>query len=409
MKPENIVDVDEFFLAKGDETFPENFPELGNISAGLLHCFDFIPRAAEEYPPELVYIPLDVTKSPVNKQRLLTELVITQWNAAWEAGHLRSHFIPEVIKTGFPKKLRWLTKYQKVNLYLIPDDGRTNFEAFAPLYHLLPLRIVQQFGLPALKRGLWPPSMHNDVLNSHAKNDFGERLSKAFARHIWSLIDSGSKINAFSTNDSLVVLTHNLNYWLPCIYKLAEERLRTFSRVPFESLEQLNDLKRIRDNLPPDIEANRPLRGGSIWCGEQEAWDATKELVEIADEHGQLRGIIDAVRSNRVKDDFSNLWSYAKEDFERKLYRKRTKTRVTFVELDEAKPVHAPTAEIHEKLLWEDFMVLLNAKERQIVVCLKNGLTRVSDISKELGYANHSPVSKSLKQIRRKAEKYLEL
>jgi hypothetical protein len=115
------------------------------------------------------------------------------------------------------------------------------------------------------------------------------------------------------------------------------------------------------------------------------------------------------VRSNRVQDDFSTRWSFAKEDFERKLYRKRAKTRVTFVELDEAKPVHAPTSEVHENLLWEDFMVLLNAKERRIVVCLKNGLTRVSDISRKLGYANHSPVSKALQRIRRKAELYLDL
>jgi hypothetical protein len=115
------------------------------------------------------------------------------------------------------------------------------------------------------------------------------------------------------------------------------------------------------------------------------------------------------VRSNRVQDDFSNRWSYAKEDFERKLYRKRTKTQLTFVELDEAKPVHAPTSEVHENLLWEDFITLLNPKERRIVVFLKNGVTRVSDISKELGYANHSPVSKALTQIRKKAERYLEL
>lgn len=154
---------------------------------------------------------------------------------------------------------------------------------------------------------------------------------------------------------------------------------------------------------------DRPLCGGPIWCGEEDAWNATKELVEIADEQGKLRTIIDAVRSNRVQDDFSSCWSYAKEDFERKLYRKRAKTRVTFVELDEAKPVHAPTSEVHENLLWEDFMVLLNAKERRVVVCLKNGFTQISEISKELGYANHSPVSKALKQIRRKAEKYLEL
>jgi hypothetical protein len=407
MEQENIVDVDEFFLAKGEETLPENFPELFNISAGL-HFLEFIPRPVETYPPEFVYIPLDGKKSWLNKRRLLTQLTITNWNVAWEAGHLRSQFIPQVFRTDLPNHLRFLTKYD-ANLYLIPDDGRSNFEAFAPLYHLLPLSTLQRFGLPVLNRGLWPPFNYNEVLHSHIQKGFDERLSKAFASHVWPLIDSGSGINAFSRDESLVVLTHNLNYWLPCVYKLAEDRLRSFSRVEFDSLEQIEQLERLRSTLPADVEADRPLRGGAIWCGEQEAWDATNELVEIADEHGQLRGIIDAVRSNRVQDDFSNRWSYAKEDFERKLYRKRTKTQLTFVELDEAKPVHAPTSEVHENLLWEDFITLLNPKERRIVVFLKNGVTRVSDISKELGYANHSPVSKALTQIRKKAERYLEL
>jgi hypothetical protein len=407
MKHEDIVDVDEFHLAKGEDRLPENFPDLGNLSAAFF--FQFIPRPAQVLPPEFVYIPIDARKSPMNKRRLLTELTISQWNNLWEAGHLRSQFVPQVINTDFPEELKWLTKFQDVNLYLIPDDGRSKFEAFSPLYHLMPLRTLERFGLPALKRGLWPPSMHNDVLHSQVKNGFDDQLSKAFASHVWPLINSGSRIHAFSKDDPLVVLAHNLNFWLPCVYKLAEERLREFPRAEFESLEQRDNLGTIRSDLPDEVQADRPLRGGSIWRGEQEAWEATQDLVEIADEHGRLREIIDAVRTNRIEDDFSNLWSYAKEDFERKLYRKRAKVRVTFVELDKAKPVHAPTSELHEDLLWEDFMVLLNAKERRIVVCLKNGITRVSDISKKLGYANHSPISKALKQIRRKAETYFDL
>jgi|SRR5215471_8953147 len=44
--------------------------------------------------------------------------------------------------------------------------------------------------------------------------------------------------------------------------------------------------------------------------GEEEAWDASQELIDVADEHGALRGIIDAVKSNRLYDDFSAVWSY---------------------------------------------------------------------------------------------------
>jgi len=251
--------------------------------------------------------------------------------------------------------------------------------------------------------------MHSHTIDQHITDDFDDRVANALASHLWPWLDSGSQVHAFSKDNPIVLLAHNLNFWLPCIYKVAEERLRGFSRVRFESEEQIHELRELQAGLPTGIHADRPLCGGSIWCGEEEAREATEELIQVADEDGQLRAILDAVRSNRVEDDFSSLWSYAKEDFERKLYHKRSKVRVSFVQLDHAKPVHAPTSELHENLLWEDFIALLDKKERTIVVCLKNGATRVSEISKKLGYANHSPVSKALKRIREKAKKYLDL
>ena len=52
-------------------------------------------------------------------------------------------------------------------------------------------------------------------------------------------------------------------------------------------------------------------------------------------------------------------------------------------------------------------MALLDIKERQIVILIRNGCTKVGEISKILGYANHSPVSKALKRIRVKLEQYM--
>jgi len=46
---------------------------------------------------------------------------------------------------------------------------------------------------------------------------------------------------------------------------------------------------------------------------------------------------------------------------------------------------------------------LLDAKERHIVVCLRSGVTKLGDIASSLGYANHSPISKALTCIRKKA------
>jgi hypothetical protein len=141
--------------------------------------------------------------------------------------------------------------------------------------------------------------------------------------------------------------------------------------------------------------------------GEEEAWQATCEMVEAADEGGKLRAIIEAVRSHRVQDDFSDRWSWAKEDFERKLYSKRSKSKVTFVELEDTIPMHGADKELDENLLWDDVLALVEPKDRRVVVCLRSGMTRVSEIATLLGYANHSAVSKKLARIRERARPLL--
>jgi hypothetical protein len=161
--------------------------------------------------------------------------------------------------------------------------------------------------------------------------------------------------------------------------------------------------------MPEGITVARPRMGGMIWYGEQEAWEFSKQLIEHADNKGNLRAIVDAIKSNRIKDDFSEKWSYAKEDFERKVYHNRNKTKVTFIELDHTLPVHAPTSEIHENIVWEDFIALLDRKEKRIIICLKNGITELTKISEVLGYANHSPVSKAMARIRNKAKQFLDI
>lgn len=119
-------------------------------------------------------------------------------------------------------------------------------------------------------------------------------------------------------------------------------------------------------------------------------------MVEAADAGGRLRAIVDAVRSNRVEDDFSDRWSYAREDFGRKLYHKRNKVRVRFVELTDTIPVQGPETEVEGNLVVGDFLALLDQRERQIVVLLCSGYTKVGEVASILGYKNHSPVSKYL-------------
>jgi hypothetical protein len=289
-------------------------------------------------------------------------------------------------------------------VYLFADTA-TKYSAYAPLYHMLPKKLLDRHGLPALRRPLWP--MTGRWMEELMPADFQARLCRAFAEHIWKHINSGSGLASFSTTERLAVLSHNLDFWLPYAIMVTENVMSTFDRVEPETDSQREKLKIARQQDFEEVAIDRPRMGGTLWCGEEEAAEVTKNLVDLADENGRLRSIIDAVKSHRVTDDFSPLWSYAREDFERKLYSKRSKVGVSFVELKDTLPVHGPSSEYTDNLLWEDFTALLDQKERHVVVCLRIGTTKLGNIATELGYANHTPISKALARIRKKAAQFL--
>ncbi|MEY4578508.1 MAG: hypothetical protein RL701_3211, partial [Pseudomonadota bacterium] len=84
------------------------------------------------------------------------------------------------------------------------------------------------------------------------------------------------------------------------------------------------------------------------------------------------------------------------------------KVKVSFVEFDDSVPYLDVETEIEDNMLYRNLMTVVSPKDRHVVVCLHNGITRVREIADHLGYSNHSPVSKALARIRRKAAKLLE-
>jgi hypothetical protein len=383
------------YLAQEHDLDPDMFPLLFNPPTALL--FAIIPRPIHTSTPEFVYIDSEKINTPIGVGD------IVEWNLAWEAGQLRqSMFHPK--RSEIMKKLGI---HEDSNIYFLPFNRRHHYHSYLSLFHLIPRRTLNFNHLPLLRQGIWPVGWFRGKLGDILPCDFDEKLAQAFSFHIWPLINSGSKASSFSKNDPLRILAHNLDFWLPSIFKVVENRLNQFERAAIETEEQLRMIEETRLFLPPDVEPVRPLNGGIVWAGEEDAWEATKEMVELADSDGNLRAIIDAIKSNRIEEDFSDIWSNAREDFERKLYKKRSKIKITFVELTDTLPVHGPDSEFHENLLWEDFFGILDQKEKRIVVCLRNGTTKLGDIAKEMGWANHSPVSKALKKIREKASKFL--
>jgi len=391
----------ESHLAIGEDLDQDRFPQLGTISPAFF--YQFVPVAKAPGVPEIVFVPM----KGATRHELVG--VLSNWNFLWEAAQHRKEAFSEARFRGeLPELASWIDNLPQANTYLIADNP-SKYDAYAPLYHLLPRGLLDRHNLPALKRPLWP---NNAVSWWHERllpSDFTQRLSRAFGEHVWRYFDSGSGLRAFSSTEPLTLLSHSLDFWLPCALIVLEDRMREFDRVEPETSKQRKLLARARRENDPDVAIERPRMGGTLWMGEDEASQVTEQIVNAADRNGQLRGLIDAIKSNRVVDDFSPRWSYAREDFERKLYSKRSKVRISFVELKDTLPVHSPRSEYTDDLLWQDFSSFLDAKEKHIVVCLRSGTTKLGDIATSLGYANHSPISKALTSIRKKAAEFLNL
>lgn len=387
-----------------DELNDDRYPGLYNISPAFF--YDLVPVPVDgRRRPEYVYVDPKSTRL----SRWALDAAVSQWNIPWEAGHFRKTMMDK----RFPRVLRRIIDAagDQCDVRLVPlDDNCGRYSAYAPLYHLLPLNVLGRHGLPPLRRASWPALLSHPIPSVKLPRDFETRLAAAFAELVWPILSPGSPATAFSETEPIRLLAHNLDFWLPHIDRIAQQNVEEFGRCAIEDDRQRKKLERGRRlEFPPEFgkcTVERPLHGGYIWEGVDEAMDATERMVDDADRAGKLRGILEAVRSNRVEDDFSACWSYAREDFERKLYRKRSRSRVTFVELDDTIPVHGPDSQVDEHLFWEDFLALLDVRERHIVVCLRSGYTQ-AEIAKTLSYETHSPVSKALARIRRKAQRLL--
>lgn len=356
-------------FARAADLEPDQHPNLYNISAGLMF-WRFVPVPTEPPPPpEYAHVP--VPGVPADEASTKKLIMLTRWNAAWEAGPNRFGMFEE---DEIPADLLWLGKHLDSDIRLVPEGKTYPYAAYAPLYHLLPVATLDKFKLPALKRGIWPAmGVAFDGAERGVPLDFKERLTQALAWHLWPHLD-GRRPGSFSKDEPITMIANSLDFWLPYIDIVAQERMKALGRVAASDEDQAA-LAELGDHSDPHLKVERPLFGGDVWRGQEDAAEATKELVEVADEFGRLRAIIDAVKSHRVDDDFSDRWSWAKEDFERKLYKKRSRVKVTFVEIDDTIPVHGPDAEFDEDLLWQDLLALCDRKERRVVVCLRSGTT----------------------------------
>lgn len=387
----------------GDEASdPELYPTMRNLSAAFL--YDAVIRPDEPTTPEFHTLTLD---PGLGTEENTTALVaVSKWNTAWESGQFRSRMFD---LDELPAPMAEVADLGDVNITFVPRTRSRYFE-HAPLLHLLPRRTLEHYGLPLLRTGLWPFIADYSGLDDFLPDDFETRLSRAWAWTAWRHLEAGSKMRAFTRDDPIKLLAHNLDFWVPAVTATIQDRLRDFPEVD-KGIDPtlLGGPVPLEDGSTlPGARIGHPRMGGTLWLGEEDAAKAVKNTVENADATGRLRDIIDAVRSHRAEDDFSDHWSYAREDFERKLHGKRRKVKVSFIEMPDTIPVQGPESEVLGNLVTNDFLAMLDARNRQIVILLNSGYTSNTEISHILGYANHSAVSKRLNAIREAAAQFFD-
>ncbi|BCJ67977.1 sigma-70 family RNA polymerase sigma factor [Polymorphospora rubra] len=387
--------LDELLDPTHEDASPDEYPRLTNISTGFM--YRAVVRAQDPAPPEYVTVPL-----PVRLEDPRSTVAVSQWNSLWESAQFRRRFFDE---ETLPAPLYKVADRGDLNVVFVPRT-RSRYYEYAPLFHLLPKSALQRHGFPLLRCGDWPFSAQLTDIDAYLPADFETRLSRAWAGAVWRHLmpQYKSPISGFTKDDPIRLLAHNLDFWIPPVTEVIQDILRDFPEVDkgiTPSPVHLQD----GSVLEGTVAAN-PRMGGDVWRGEEEATDVVRWTVEAADADGRLRGILDAVRSHRCEDDFSSRWTGAREDFERKLYSKRSKVKVRFVELTDTIPVHGPETEVVGRMLCGDFLALLDERDRTVVVLLSSGVTKLTEVADIMGYHNHSAVSKRLDKIRQQAARF---
>lgn len=386
----------ESILASGEHAGPERFPRLFNLSVGFTAIRTI--RAIDPAPAEYLAIRMGPGSS------LKLQLAVADWNKHWEAAQFRRRFFDG---DELPASLLKVAELGDVNAILVPKT-RSGYYEYSPIYHLLPRSTLERFGLPLLMAGQWPYGIAFGDVEKFLPNDFANRLSRAWAFEVWRHIDSGTGLSGFSDRDPVKLLAHDLKFWLPAVTEVIQARLRDLPIVNDDNEPEFP---------PPLIDGSvlegalmgRPRMGSDVWSGEEDAKWAIAEIVEAAKSLSKLQEILDAIRSNRVEDDFSQRWSHAREDFERRLYGKRRKFKLAFVELDDITPIVGPESDIIDQIVLSDFMSVIDEKNRQIVMLVTSGESNLSEVGRQLGYANNSAVQKRLRKLAVQAKRHLDL
>ncbi|HWB20979.1 MAG TPA: hypothetical protein VG711_11810 [Phycisphaerales bacterium] len=200
------------------------------------------------------------------------------------------------------------------------------------------------------------------------------------------------------------------------LYRLAVDLYEKLPPTSFEddSWRPLDKLQKMMDEDIPSQEREkfvltRPRIGGYLWDS-KDASDRNRIadlLISGNESIKSLQPVVDVLLGSSAHEDFSDRFSWIKEDFERKFYSKRSKMKITLVEsVDDCAYYDGTDTPGYDDILFRDIMAFFDAEDRRVILALRQGRTK-SGIAEQLGYSGHSAISRRAVRIERRIRQLL--
>jgi hypothetical protein len=266
--------------ATGEWASAEMFPRMFNMSAGFM--YQAVLRAEEPDRPEYVTVTLPAGCWD-DEQAMAMVNAVSQWNSLWEAAQFRRRCFDE---DALPPQIARIADRGDVNVVFVPRST-SRYHEYASLYHLLPRPTLERFGLPLLSAGQWPFMSQIAAVDPYLPADFEHRLARAWGSAVWRHLIPASPISAFTRDEPIRLLAHNLDFWLPAVTEVIQGILRG---LPVADCGIEEGPVRLTDGsvLPATVRAN-PRMGSDLWRGEADAAGVLAWTVEEADATGPAR------------------------------------------------------------------------------------------------------------------------
>jgi hypothetical protein len=362
-------------------------------------------------PLELVFVDQRLRNGCYTKRGLELGGAISEWNQSAAAGLARPARALDVLVREFPS----MKSCENPNMIFVPRQRAGGLtELHVMLASLLPEMTLRTAGIHR-STALFDLTLLN---YPDRPSGYASAIYAAFEQYIWTKLAPQPRLREsfFSATSPLRLLSGDITLWMNRVYRVALEIKESFREID-SSEKKWRPLAEVAaelsDSLPLDlrdrIRVRRPLYGGDLWDvhNAEERELVIEEAITGAGVMDSLEPIIELLHTQRAHEDFSDRYSWVREDFERSFYSKRSKLQVVLIEtVDDFPAWSADAHDGYDRVLLRDIFAFLNPRERKLFLALRQGRT-VGEIAKREELSGHAAISRRVKALKKKVSALL--